>query len=221
MQTASHPRTVSASEVAALSPEKIAKLVNDQSIENAQLRHQLEWFKRQIFGQKSERRLAVSTESQSSLGEEFAAKPEQQTAGKKTRIAEHERSTKPKDGSSNDESALFFDESKVPVETIYLDPETATGLNKDEFEVISEKVTYRLAQRPGSYVVTKYVRPVLKLRESGKLVSIPAPEGVIKGSRADVSFLAGVVVDKFAYHQPLYRLHRKLADQGFKLSRRT
>ena len=96
---------------------------------------------------------------------------------------------------------------------------TATGLNKDEFEVISEKVTYRLAQRPGSYVVTKYVRPVLKLRETGKLVSIPAPEGVIKGSRADVSFLAGVVVDKFSYHQPLYRIHRKLADQGFKLSR--
>ena len=117
MQTASHPRTFSASDVAALSPEKIAKLVNDQSIENAQLRHQLEWFKRQIFGQKSERRLAVSTESQSSLGEEFAAKPELQTAGKKTRIAEHERNTKPKDGSSNDESALFFDESKVPVET--------------------------------------------------------------------------------------------------------
>ena len=60
MQTASHPRTVSASDVAALSPEKIAKLVNYQSIENAQLRHQLEWFKRQIFGQKSERRLAAS-----------------------------------------------------------------------------------------------------------------------------------------------------------------
>jgi transposase len=95
----------------------------------------------------------------------------------------------------------------------------ATGLNQDDFDIISEKVTYRLAQRPGSYVVTKYVRPVLKLRETGKLVSIPAPEGVIKGSRADVSFLAGVVVDKFAYHQPLYRLHRKLADQGFKLSR--
>ncbi len=87
---------------------------------------------------------------------------------------------------------------------------TATGLNKDEFEIISEKITYRLAQRPGSYVVTKYVRPVLKLRESGKLVSIPAPEGVIKGSRADVSFQAGIVVDKFAYHQPLYRIHRKL-----------
>jgi len=218
MQTASQPRTFSASDVAALSLEKIAKLVNDQSSENAQLRHQLEWFKRQIFGQKSERRLAVSTESQSSLGEEFAAKPPQ-AAGKQTRVGEHVRVAKPKDESVNDESSLFFDESKVPVETIYLDPVTATGLNEDAFEIISEKVTYRLAQRPGSYVVTKYVRPVLKLRETGQLVSIPAPVGVIKGSRADVSFLAGVVVDKFAYHQPLYRIHRKLADQGFKLSR--
>ena len=218
MQTGSQPRTFSASDVAALSLEKIAKLVNDQSSENAQLRHQLEWFKRQIFGQKSERRLAVSTESQSSLGEEFAAKPPQ-AAGKQTRVGEHVRVAKPKDESVNDESSLFFDESKVPVETIYLDPVTATGLNEDAFEIISEKVTYRLAQRPGSYVVTKYVRPVLKLRETGQLVSIPAPVGVIKGSRADVSFLAGVVVDKFAYHQPLYRIHRKLADQGFKLSR--
>ena len=63
------------------------------------------------------------------------------------------------------DSTLFFDESKVPVETIYLDPETATGLNADEFEVISEKVTYRLAQRPGSYVVTKFVRPVLSFAQ--------------------------------------------------------
>jgi len=218
MQTNTQPRTVSATDVAALSLEKIAKLVNDQSSENAQLRHQIEWFKRQIFGQKSERRLAVSTESQSSLGEEFAANPTQ-AAGKQSRVGEHVRIAKPKDESINDESSLFFDESKVPVETIYLDPVSATGLNEDAFEIISEKVTYRLAQRPGSYVVTKYVRPVLKLRETGQLVSIPAPVGVIKGSRADVSFLAGVVVDKFAYHQPLYRIHRKLADQGFKLSR--
>lgn len=218
MQTTSQPRTVSALEVAALSPEKLAKLVNDQGVQIADLRHQLEWFKRQIFGQKSERRLVVSNENQPSLGEEFAATPEEGVS-KKTRIAEHVRVAKPKDGSGNDDSALFFDESKVPVETIYLDPETATGLNKDAFEVIGEKITYRLAQRPGSYVVTKFIRPVLKVLVTGQIVSIPAPGGVLQGSRADVSFQAGLLVDKFAYHQPLYRLHRKLTDQGFKLSR--
>ena len=90
MQTASQPRTVSATDVAALSPEIVAKMFNDQGAEIAQLRHQLEWFKRQIFGQKSERRVAVSTESQSSLGEEFAAKPTQ-AAGKQSRVGEHVR----------------------------------------------------------------------------------------------------------------------------------
>ena len=148
---ASQPRTVSASEVAALSPENVAKMFNDQGVEIAQLRHQLEWFKRQIFGQKSERRLAVSTESQPSLSEEFSAKPEQQTANKKTRIAEHDRCTKPKGESSNDESAAFFDESKVPVETIYLDPVTATGLNEDAFEIISEKVTIAVFNHSNVY----------------------------------------------------------------------
>lgn len=218
MQSRAQPHVVSAHEVAALSSESLAKLVNDQGAEIAALRHQLEWFKRQIFGQKSERRLVTPEPSQSYLGDEFAAKP-QEVTGKKTRIAEHVRVTKAKDESNNDDSTLFFDESKVPVETIYLDPETATGLNAEEFEVISEKVTYRLAQRPGSYVVTKFVRPVLKLRATGKLVSVPAPGGVINGSRADVSLQAGILVDKFAYHQPLYRQHRKLTDSGFKVSR--
>ncbi len=161
MQVASQPRTVSVFDLAAFSPEKIAKMVKIQSNDNAQLCHQFERFKSQILGQKSENRLAMLTESQPSLGEEFAAKLEQPAAVKKTCIAEHDRSTKSKDESSKDKSALFFDESKVPAETIYLDPVTARGVNKSEFEVISEKVTYRLAQRSGSYVTTKYVRALL------------------------------------------------------------
>ena len=47
----------------------------------------------------------------------------------------------------------------------------------------------------------------------------PAPVGVIEGSRADVSFIAGLLLDKFLYHLPLYRQHLRLQDAGFKLSR--
>jgi hypothetical protein len=43
--------------------------------------------------------------------------------------------------------------------------------------------------------------------------------GVLEGSRAEVSFAAGLLVDKFAYHLPLYRQHRRLEDQGIKVSR--
>jgi len=42
---------------------------------------------------------------------------------------------------------------------------------------------------------------------------------VLEGSRADVSFIAAVLMDKFAWHLPLYRQHQRLQAQGFKLSR--
>jgi hypothetical protein len=90
MQSHSPSSTVSAHDVASLPPEKIAKLVNDQGAEITALHHQLEWFKRQVFGQKSERRLAVPDATQAYLGDAFAAKPESGKPGKKTHVAAHD-----------------------------------------------------------------------------------------------------------------------------------
>ena len=41
----------------------------------------------------------------------------------------------------------------------------------------------------------------------------------IDGSRADVSFVAGMMIDKFAFHLPLYRQHQRLVDAGINVSR--
>ena len=41
----------------------------------------------------------------------------------------------------------------------------------------------------------------------------------MEGSRANVSFIAGVLMDKFAYHLPLYWQHRRLGDIGIRISR--
>ena len=112
---------------------------------------------------------------------------------------------------SKDDSALFFDETRVPVETITLANPEIEGLTADQFEVIGEKVSHRLAQRPGSYVILKYVRPVIKRRDT-QTIHCPAAPPVIDGSRADVSFIAGLITDKFCYHQPLYRQHQRLGD---------
>lgn len=43
------------------------------------------------------------------------------------------------------------------------------GLAPAAYELIGEKVSWRLAQRPGAYVVLKYVRQVVKLKESGQI----------------------------------------------------
>ena len=75
---------------------------------------------------------------------------------KKPRVAGDTRASKPNpptDGA--DESSRFFDEQKVPLEIINVPHPEVAGLGLDEYEVISEKISYRLAQRPGSYVILK------------------------------------------------------------------
>jgi hypothetical protein len=66
-------------------------MLNDLSEENVQLRRQLAWFQRQLFGQKSERRLAPPDAVQGCLGEDFSDVPEHPLPGKKSRVAAHER----------------------------------------------------------------------------------------------------------------------------------
>jgi transposase len=99
-------------------------------------------------------------------------------------------------------------------------PEVA-GLTADDYEVIGEKVTYRLAQRPGAYVILKYVRTVIKRKATEALSCPPAPPAVLEKSFADVSVLAGLLIDKFGYHLPLYRQHQRLLHAGIHLSRGT
>jgi transposase len=68
-------------------------------------------------------------------------------------------------------------------------------------------------------VILKYHRPVIKVKDTKAILSAPAPAGILEGSRADVSFAAGLLVDKFAWHLPLYRQHQRLTAAGIPVSR--
>jgi transposase len=118
-----------------------------------------------------------------------------------------------------DDSVPFFDARGCRSRVIELSVPEAEGLVAEQYDVIGDKNSYRLAQRPGSYVVLNYRRPVIKLKETQAIVCPAAPVGVIDGSRADVSFLAGMLIDKFAWHLPFYRQHQRLADAGITVSR--
>jgi transposase len=117
-----------------------------------------------------------------------------------------------------DAQALRFDES-VPVEEIVVGNREIE--HPEDWALVGEKVTERLAQRPGSYVVLRYVRKVYKRKTDGEFSCAPAPPSVLEKSCADVSFLAGLLIDKFVYHMPLYRQHQRLAAAGVHLGRST
>jgi transposase len=217
MRSAASSGSSTLTETPSMSAAELAAVVRSQAEKIAALEHQLDWFRRQIFGQKSERFAPEPDPSQMHLGETFPV-PAAPVEERKP-IAAHTRRSAQHEGAQSGEELPFFDESKVPVHTLTLVHADVKGLPPDQYEVIGEKVTYRIAQRPGAYHVLKIRRPVIKIKASAQILCLPAPAGILEGSRADVSFAAGVLMDKFAWHIPLYRQHQRLEAAGIRVSR--
>ena len=181
------------------------------------LEHQLDWFKRQLFGRKSEKRLIEPNPEQPLLDGFEVDTPVRVEPDKQTLTYTR---TKQRGSDCATDVGLRFDDT-VPKKTIHCAAPELSGPNAHEYEHISDKHTYRLAQRPASYEVLEYVHPVLKHTPTRTLISIPAPASLWPGSVVDVSFVAGLLIEKLVYHQPLYRQHQRLAREGITLSRAT
>jgi len=185
--------------------------------ELAAVHQQLAWFKRQLFGAKSEKRRIEEPPGQTNLLGHLAS-PSAPAAAAEEETVRRRRKKKQRGEQCVTESGLRFDAS-VPVEVIEVPAPELNGPEAEHFEVIAYKDTHRLAQRPGSYVVLHYRQPVVKDRRSETVKTTPAPANVLERSVADVSLLAGMLVDKFCWHLPLYRQHQRLQAAGFELAR--
>jgi len=187
----------------------------------AEVEQQLRWLKNQLFGTKSERRpVGCEDPSQLCLGEtaeRMSAEPRPSVAT--VRQYQRKKSSRAQDEDLADgEAGLRFDDS-VPVRTIHVANPDLEGLSEDQLENVTEKISYRLAQEPASYVVLKIVRSVIKRKDTGELTCPRAPASVLAKSYADVSVLAGLLLDKFRYHIPLYRQHQRMQAAGLTISR--
>jgi transposase len=183
--------------------------------ENSELRAQLAWFKRQIFGRKSEKQILPNADQQNLFETEAQAHAE--NPGKLVR--EHRRRTRRRGDEVND-SGLRFDDT-VPQTIIDVPAPELTGDQADQYEIIGYKDSARLAQLRSIFRVLIYRRPIVH-HKGEQSVSVPAaPEAVLEGCYADVSLLAGLLVDKAVYHLPLYRQHQRLLNSGVQLSRST
>ena len=186
--------------------------------EHDAMKRRLDWLTRQVFGSKSERRLVEPPASQPLLdGFAPTGADETRASADKRKVSYERRVPKRRPESCVTDEGLRFDDT-VPKETIRL---SLPQESEDAFEVISEQFTYRLAQRPASYVVLEYVQPVVKRKADGHISSVPAPSALWPGSMADVSVVAGLLVDKFNYHLPLNRQHQRIQAAGITISRST
>jgi transposase len=205
-------------------PEILALLEQHRELQeqNAALKRQVEWFQRQLFGRKSEKRSREPDPDQLPLAGMLTTPvpPADQPPPPTETVKAYQRRVRFTGADGPDESELRFDES-VPVQEILLSHPDVKDLPPDAYEVISEKVTYRLAQRPGAYVIFKYRRPVIKRKDTEVLSCLPAPPAVFEKSFPDVSLVANLLIEKFVFHLPLYRQHQRLQQAGIRLSRST
>ena len=180
------------------------------------LEEQLEWFKRQLFGQKAEK--FVDTKNHEQLYFEGFDKLAEVPPEKKA-VTAHERTKRKPTG--KDKIVLPAD---LPIERQVIDlpedakmcPETGVALVK-----IGEEITSKLAHKPGSYFIKQIVRPKYANPQKSEdgIQTADLPETLLNRCQADESLLADILVKKFGDHLPLYRQSEIMAREGVYISR--
>jgi transposase len=198
--------------------------IDDLLLENDKLKkevfhlnEQLDWFKRQLFGKRSEK-IVSQTNSEQLEFEGF--KNESVKSSEAKTIPAHERRKPCRNG--QDKISLPSD---LPVERTVIDlpeekkvcPETGIALVK-----IGEDISFKLAFTPGSFYLKEIVRPKYAhpQREEAGIFSACLPDSIIPKCRADESFLAEIITKKFGDHLPLYRISEILGREGIGISRK-
>ena len=180
------------------------------------LNEQLDWFKRQIFGQRSEKIISDLNTQQLEF-EGFSGITKEPEAEIKN-VAAH---TRKKSVKGKDKIILSPD---LPVEIVILDiPEEEkicreTGL---PLKKIGEEVTHKISHKPGSFYIKELIRPkyAYPQKDRGILVA-NLPDSILLRCRADESLLAEIVTKKFGDHLPLYRQTEIFSRAGVGISRK-
>ncbi|MEM6320848.1 MAG: IS66 family transposase [Bacteroidota bacterium] len=185
--------------------------------EYAALKFELEQLKRMIFGVKSERFYGqqVPVEQLNLFDTEVEASPEVDTQN----IAAHERKVAPK----KQPKRVVLPEHLPRKETV-IQPDNLT----DELVKIGEERSEQLVYVPPTLYVEVTVRPkyavAAKDQQIGEspIVVAPMPEQFIPKCIAHPSLLTFILVDKFVYHNPLYRSIERITQlTGLRLPKST
>ncbi len=190
--------------------------------QNDRLRHLLRQLQRMQFGRRSEKldpdqlQLALEDIEQAvARGTAEAEKREPQGTAPSTRRRGETRASLP---------------PHLPrIEVVIAPEDTACPCCGGVMHVIGEEIAERLEVIPAQYRVIRTRRPKYACRACEEaVVQAPAPEHLIKGGLPTEASLprrrpgvTQVLVNKYAWHLPLYHQAQMLASQGIEIDRAT
>ena len=194
-----------------MAPAQLMERLSTLEQENAELRAQLEWFKRNLFGTgKSEKLDALQLRLGIDIQESKAEAPKPQT------ITYQRNKPAPREMPAE----RFKD---LPVhETIEIIPDEVRK-NPELYQRIGEETTFEVDITPPRLFKRLIVRPKHKylLDPSRPPVLAPAPPRAVEGGYASAGLLAYIALSKYLYHLPLYRQEKMSRHWGAHISRKT
>lgn len=174
--------------------------------ENAYLKEELAQLKRLIFGSKKERFIASDSAQQVLFDQ----------PGDEVAEVEKEQITYSREKNKQGKAKRLLLPADLPRQEEVIEPE---GLDKQNDELIGEKVTEVLEYTPGKFYVRRIIRPTYKQKDriiTASLPTLPIPNG-----NAGASLLAYLFVSKYVDHLPYYRLVQIFKREGIKIAEST
>lgn len=178
--------------------------------ENTDLKFQLAYYKRLVYGQKRER--FEGDKNQMSLPFEMEpGKAEEQEVELKEKLTYERR----KRTSAHKGRVPLPDH--LPVEEIKIYPEG----DLTDMVCIGEEVTEELEYEPAKYYIKRYIRYKYAPKNKEGVVIGALPDRVIEKGIAGAGLLASILVDKYQDHLPLYRQLQRFKRQDIPIASST
>jgi transposase len=202
-----------------MTPANTTATYDEILAENLDLKRQLAYLKRMVFGQKRERFVPAVPEEQMVLEELF------ETAGakipgfaeSKEKISYERRKPKKGHGRNPIPDDLHREKHVLDVP----ESEKTCSCCGSEKKHIGDEVTEELEYKPAIFFVNQYVRPKYacpKCPDNG-ITAAPMPPRPIDKGVAGPGLLAYILVSKYVDHLPLYRLQQMFMRYNIHINR--
>jgi transposase len=191
----------------------------------ASLESELAWLRKKVFGKMSEKMIPADPMAEPTLFDLELS--ESESASIETlKEKDEEVITKIITVKTNKENRKAIDTSKLPVEEEHIYPE---GVNAEEYAEMEPEITETLAIRPAQMYVKRIIRHKYVLKSSLQIkdperqafIIASLPPVPIYKSMASGSILADIIIEKFFYHMPFYRVIQKYKELGVSISSST
>lgn len=191
------------------------------------LKHQLEMCRKQIYGKKSEKMLPIDpTALMPGLFDELLSSEEKaqiaaateevdKQAEEEITVDTHTRKKR------KEQRTLDISNLEVEEEIIYPD-----DINLDEYVEISKEVTDKVIFVPSRFYIHRIIRPRYVLKSQLQIENpeqtafhiAPVPDSPLSKCIASSSVLTEIIIQKFLYHMPFYRIINKFKELHFNIS---